>query len=151
MPPRLNILSGLRALSVQPKPLAQWPQQACLAAQTRRLTTNRYDSSESEQGFSDVLRAKMEAFGQAPKKSEEPKEPVLTENQKALRQLQMAAYGLETFDPEVHGHKFGVPVLPIAPDMNHKRRYDTVVDQMTKLLMRDGKLAKAQRVNSRPP
>jgi small subunit ribosomal protein S7 len=140
MPPRLNILPSFRALSIRSRPLAP----PCVAAQTRRLTSDTVDSSQLEANFSDVLRAKMHAFGQA---KEAPEAPVLSENEIALNQLQQAAYGLNTFDPEVHGHKFGVPALPIAPDMNHKRRYDTVVEQVTKLLMRHGKLAKAQRVS----
>ncbi|KAK0640883.1 ribosomal protein S7 domain-containing protein [Cercophora newfieldiana] len=143
MPPRLNILSGFRALSIQPRPLAQ----PCVAAQARRLlatdTTSNNASQIQDNNFNGVLRAKMEAFGQVPQ--EEPAPPAMSENEMALKQLQEAAYGLNTYDPEVHGHKFGVPALPIAPDMNHKRRYDTVVEQVTKLLMRDGKLAKAQR------
>jgi len=90
----------------------------------------------------------MEAFGQVKKDEDKPQkeeEDGLSENQKAIRQLELAAYGLDTFDVEVHGHKFGVPPMPLAKNLNHKRRYDTVVEQITKMLMKDGKLAKAQR------
>lgn len=44
------------------------------------------------------------------------------------------------------GHKFGLPDLPLPPGSNLRKRYDTLVDQVTKLLMRDGKLSVAQRV-----
>jgi small subunit ribosomal protein S7 len=44
------------------------------------------------------------------------------------------------------GHKFGLPDTPLARTDHFKRRYDPVVDQLTKALMRDGKLSAAQRV-----
>jgi hypothetical protein len=44
------------------------------------------------------------------------------------------------------GHKFGLPKAPLARTDHLKRRYDPVVDQLTKALMRHGKLATAQRV-----
>jgi small subunit ribosomal protein S7 len=140
----MNVLPSFRALSIRSRPLAQ----RCIAAQTRQLRTGNINSDTDN--FSDVLRSRMQAYGQQNPKEEgaekdKPAERRLTENEIALNQLQQAAYGLNPFDPEVHGHKFGVPALPIAPDMNHKRRYDTVVEQITKLLMKDGKLAKAQR------
>jgi small subunit ribosomal protein S7 len=147
----MNILPSFRALSIRSRPLAQ----RCIAAQIRQLRTGNINSDTDN--FSDVLRSRMQAYGQQnpgreepEEKQEKPAERRLTENEIALNQLQQAAYGLNPFDPEVHGHKFGVPALPIAPDMNHKRRYDTVVEQITKLLMKDGKLAKAQRVSSCP-
>ena len=51
------------------------------------------------------------------------------------------------------GHKFALPVKDVEewknwPITNHlRRRYDPVVDQVTKMLMRDGKLARAQKVS----
>jgi hypothetical protein len=44
------------------------------------------------------------------------------------------------------GHKFGLPEAPLARTDHLKRRYDPVVDQLTKKLMRSGKLSYAQRV-----
>ena len=43
-------------------------------------------------------------------------------------------------------HKFGLPKAPLARTDHLKRRYDPVVEQLTKVLMRHGKLATAQRV-----
>lgn len=43
------------------------------------------------------------------------------------------------------GLKFGMPA-PLPKTENHKRRYDPVVEQFTKLLMEDGKLSRAQKV-----
>ena len=47
---------------------------------------------------------------------------------------------------EVAGQKFGLPELPLKPNLNLKYRYEPVVKQVTNLLMRHGKLGKAQRV-----
>jgi hypothetical protein len=44
------------------------------------------------------------------------------------------------------GHKFGLPEAPLTRTDHFKRRYDPVVEQFTKALMRDGKLSAAQRV-----
>ncbi|OAP58217.1 hypothetical protein AYL99_07307 [Fonsecaea erecta] len=44
------------------------------------------------------------------------------------------------------GHKFGLPDLkPLGKAVNFKRRYDPVVEQVTRSLMRDGKLGRAQK------
>ena len=45
------------------------------------------------------------------------------------------------------GHKFALPdISKMARHDNFKKRYDPVVEQVTKSLMRHGKLAKAQNV-----
>lgn len=54
----------------------------------------------------------------------------------------MEEEGLE----EDEGHKFGLPALPLPPGSNLRKRYEPIVEQVTKLLMRDGKLSAAQRV-----
>jgi len=47
------------------------------------------------------------------------------------------------------GHKFPLPELPLAEDMHKDYRYGKVVDHVTNLLMRDGKLGVAQSNMSR--
>ena len=47
---------------------------------------------------------------------------------------------------ETTGHTFGLPGLPIGSRDHLKYRYDPVVQQVTMLLMKDGKLARAQSV-----
>jgi small subunit ribosomal protein S7 len=44
------------------------------------------------------------------------------------------------------GHKFGLPDMPLPRTEHFKRRYDPVVEQLTKSLMRHGKLSAAQKV-----
>lgn len=51
----------------------------------------------------------------------------------------------DVLDP---GHKFGLPDLPLPSNLHLKHRYDPAVEQVTKLLMRHGKLSIAQRVGS---
>lgn len=47
------------------------------------------------------------------------------------------------------GHKFPLPDVNDLPRLSHlKRRYDPVLDQLTKSLMRHGKLSVAQKVGS---
>ncbi|KAG5914609.1 hypothetical protein E4U42_000403 [Claviceps africana] len=43
------------------------------------------------------------------------------------------------------GHKFGLPKKPYPEGFNLKKRYHPVLEQVTRLLMRDGKLSVAQR------
>ncbi|RCI15956.1 hypothetical protein L249_2731 [Ophiocordyceps polyrhachis-furcata BCC 54312] len=47
--------------------------------------------------------------------------------------------------PEDPGHKYGLPEKPYPPNFHLKKRYHPVLDQITRLLMRDGKLSVAQR------
>lgn len=44
------------------------------------------------------------------------------------------------------GHKFGMPKRPWPEGFNMKKRYHPVLEQLTRLLMWDGKLSVAQRV-----
>lgn len=56
--------------------------------------------------------------------------------------------GLTSEDGGV-GYKFPLPTRPYPADFHAKRRYHPVLDQLTRLLMRDGKLSVAQRVSLR--
>ena len=49
------------------------------------------------------------------------------------------------------GAKWPIPALPLPPNANLKYRYDPVVQQVTNLLMKHGKLSVAQRVRSSVP
>lgn len=51
-----------------------------------------------------------------------------------------------SLDPsEKKDHKFPLPTLPLPPNSRVDHRYDTVVEQCTNLLMKDGKKSVAQR------
>ncbi|KAH8668152.1 ribosomal protein S7 domain-containing protein [Tricladium varicosporioides] len=66
-------------------------------------------------------------------------------NLMALGQMQNIAEGGHGTDPVDIGHKYGIPELPLPPNANLHHRYDPVVEQVTNLLMRHGKLSVAQR------
>lgn len=72
-----------------------------------------------------------------------------TPNEVALTQLELTALGLNTFDKGLSGLKFGEPDIPMGKlhetKFHMKHRYEEGIIQLTKLLMRDGKLSKAQR------
>lgn len=48
--------------------------------------------------------------------------------------------------PIPEGYKFEPPSMTLPRSENVKKRYDPLVEQFTKLLMRDGKLSHAQKV-----
>ena len=57
----------------------------------------------------------------------------------------------EPAEDQKEGHIFGLPELPLPNHSHLKHRYDPVVHQFTNLLMKDGKLSKAQRVRPSVP
>lgn len=74
----------------------------------------------------------------------------LTDKEKALQQLEMAAHGLDPFS-EYTGLKFQEPPMPTdkleLAQYHMRHRYEEGISQLTRLLMRDGKLSKAQGVS----
>lgn len=70
------------------------------------------------------------------------------DNLMALGQIEAISHGGEASDvtPEMVGHKFPLPELPLPPFSNRKERYDPIVDQVTNLMMKHGRLSAAQRV-----
>lgn len=68
----------------------------------------------------------------------------------ALQQLEMTAHGLDPFAKST-GYKFEEPPMPqgkLPMAQYHMRyRYEEGIAQLTRLLMRDGKLSKAQNVS----
>lgn len=77
-----------------------------------------------------------------------------TPEEQALSQLELTALGLNPFDKGLSGLKFGEPEIPMGKlhetKLHMKHRYEEGIIQLTKLLMRDGKLSKAQRVSGLP-
>lgn len=74
----------------------------------------------------------------------------MTEKELAMQQLEMAAHGLNPFT-EYTGLKFQEPPMPNAKmekgEYHMRHRYQEGITQLTRLLMRDGKLSKAQGVS----
>ncbi|KAK4242808.1 ribosomal protein S7 domain-containing protein [Achaetomium macrosporum] len=135
MPPRLNIWPACRALSIRTRAFAQAAQPGP-AAHSRGLADN--TTSRLPPSASGALPPSMLP-------ESEPPAYTSKENEAALNQLRMIEYGLSPLDSSVEGHKYGLPELPLPSQKHTKHRYDAVITQVTKLLMRDGKLAKAQR------
>jgi small subunit ribosomal protein S7 len=50
-------------------------------------------------------------------------------------------------DAAMSGVKFGMPKLPLPSNAHLKHRYDPIVEQVTTLLMWDGKLNAARKVS----
>ncbi|KAL0934303.1 mitochondrial 37S ribosomal protein uS7m [Colletotrichum truncatum] len=81
--------------------------------------------------------------------------PPTPANGDPLRQLEILAQGGIVSDlegaseldlqPAPVGHKFPLPNLPLPPQSHLKSRYHPVLDQVTNLMMRDGKKSLAQR------
>ena len=153
MPPRLNIWPACRALAVRAKPLNQLPPvRISIAARAQRCFSDHNSDTISRKSPDDLGALGLPAFGQTHTESAAPaqeleKAPEVDENQAALDYLQLVAYGIHPLDPAVEGHKFGLPELPLPSEKHAKHRYDEIVDQVTRLIMKDGKLAKAQRVS----
>jgi small subunit ribosomal protein S7 len=68
-------------------------------------------------------------------------------NAEALAKLEQAASGEDALDEAAL--KFGMPPLP-GRDDRLQNRYPSIIHQFTRLLMRDGKLSKAERVRLAP-
>jgi hypothetical protein len=60
--------------------------------------------------------------------------------------LELGRPSVRPGSPPGPGHKFPLPALPLPSKMHVKHRYDPILVQLTRLLMKDGKLSKAQRV-----
>ena len=84
-----------------------------------------------------------QTFFETPTQAQAEEEAALESEQRSLGTL-LAEEDLE----EEVTHKFGLPTLPLPPGSNLRKRYEPIVDQVTKLLMQDGKLSVAQRVRS---
>lgn len=159
MPPPLGGLrAAFRTLGLGTRPIVQKPLQPGRLSQLRAFADNTTPTEPPTIPGQDGVPVSGNFTKGDPKEEAEnagqgeqgiEKSEAETElNKLALDQLQMVAYGLNPFDPAQVGHKYGLPDLPIPGDMRMKRRYDPVIVQMTRLIMKDGKLSKAQRVRT---
>lgn len=115
-----------------------------------KKTPNPSTTSGGKRGFSTYARRQL-----APE-TESHVQPHTDYAFDAAGNLDAAAFGLERFDPRApaqpaaQGLKFDAPTMPMPRQAHLKHRYDPVVEQVTKLIMRDGKLSVAQRVRPAP-
>lgn len=67
-----------------------------------------------------------------------------------MRQLELMSKGQDPFTVEEHGHKFQMPTTEKVGGRHRKLqdRYEPILTQLTKLMMWDGKLSRAQRVGA---
>ncbi|KAL1865096.1 hypothetical protein VTK73DRAFT_5506 [Phialemonium thermophilum] len=155
MPPPAGLRTAVRALAIRSRPLVQCQRQprgvAIVSRGFAEDTTTGVPPRLPEKG-ADSLPPSMARSSQPPSSSPSPQtaegavaSSSSSRNEEALKQLEMVAYGLNPYDPQVEGHKYGLPDLPLHSQAHMKHRYHPVVAQVTNLLMRDGKLSKAQR------
>lgn len=151
MPPRLNLTASFRALSIRSRPAAQWiPARVAAVARTFADEAKPPSPPPSTNGQDAPIIPSSQPKGLSSDSQihEEANFVSSSINAEALGQLELVAHGLDPFEEGSPGHKFGLPTLPVPERMHMKHRYEPVVAQVTKLLMRDGKLSKAQRVSS---
>ena len=98
-------------------------------------------NEENEERAPGVIKEEMD-------KTQKAAENTSFANLLALGQMEAIASSGRASDVETPGHKFELPNLPLPSTSNLKHRYDPVVEQVTKLIMRHGKLSVAQRVGS---
>jgi hypothetical protein len=101
------------------------------------MNSKKSTTPSGSRSFSTSARSRLEAE-MTPAAADVPADIVQFQDTRAV--------GLEYPDAGF-GHKFSLPDLSkFAKTHNFKKRYDPVVDQVTKSLMRDGKLSRAQAV-----
>ncbi|KAK1774501.1 ribosomal protein S7 domain-containing protein [Copromyces sp. CBS 386.78] len=151
MPARLGLSAAFRSLSIRTNQLPQ-KQSIAAAVQARTYITDSATSSRLPPRVQQQQQHRTQPFSTETTPSTNsnngdlaPPVQVTPENASALSQLSEIAYGVKAADVSLEGHKYGLPTLPLPSELHHKYRYSEVVNHATKLLMKDGKLSKAQR------
>ncbi|ROW02991.1 hypothetical protein VMCG_05734 [Cytospora schulzeri] len=163
MPPSSSIWGACRSLSVRLRPQAQ-SQLSRVAASARQLTDGARPPPPNIPNIPGAVGGTIPGFnaGNIPPPMDRPlgaseegeireedvKMRTLTPNEEARMQLELTANGINPFDKKFTGLKFEEPEIPQGKlhetQFHMKHRYDEGIDQLTRLLMRDGKLSKAQ-------
>lgn len=162
MSSRLSIWGACRPLALRSRPHTHL-QQPSVAALARHYSENTTPPPQPPFAPSNMPPARGSTIPNIPDSMLRPSErpPIreedvqmrdLTERETAIQQLEMAAHGLDPF--KFTGYKFEEPPMPqdkLPLAKYHMRhRYEEGISQFTRLLMRDGKLSKAQRVGFLP-
>ncbi|KAJ0109940.1 hypothetical protein J7T55_014742 [Diaporthe amygdali] len=157
MPPTSNLWGACRSIAIRSRRPAQ-SQRPAITALARQLSTDPRVPRSS--GIPNIPGA---AEGATPGQSSDlpippSRGPIREEDvqmreptpvEEALAQLELTANGLNPFDKRSGGFKFETPEIPQGKlhetKFHMQHRYEEGIIQLTKLLMRDGKLSKAQR------
>lgn len=166
----LRILSTCRALAIRSRPLAARPARLQhLQPVTRPFasdtTTTQTPVDEADANASPIDRiddAMLENLLYGGRLSASQQDGALTDAQEeilyregsiltpqeaaAMSKKMTTTPSSELEDIENPGHKFPLPTIPYPEGINVKARYHPVLEQLSRLIMRDGKLAAAQRV-----
>ena len=151
MASKLSPWGACRSLTIRTRSILQHAERKATAApfhMARRGMADNTTSREPPSGSDGALPPSMAGKASAEQPHTSPRPEQFAPNwlnAEAIARLEQVAAGEDMYDNE-EGLKFGVlSQLPGKHD-HLQKRYPEVLDQVTKLLMRDGKLSKAQRV-----
>lgn len=154
MASRSNPWAASRSLVSRSRPRVQTQQPSIAAAFARRLASQPPASKEPTNNRSSIppippsMRPPVESPSDAQEGSAESRP--LSPQEAALAHLELNSEGINSF--EYTGLKFEEPPMPMAKlheaQYHMRYRYEEGISQITKLLMRHGKLSKAQNVQT---
>jgi small subunit ribosomal protein S7 len=98
-----------------------------------------------------VMKDKLKANGNAAPKGSRSYSTMTTQSGSGGLDMGLVDVQPATTLPQTPGLKFEMPSLPLPKDGHVKHRYDPVVEQVTNLLMQDGKKSVAQSVSFTSP
>ncbi|TKA61523.1 hypothetical protein B0A55_10901 [Friedmanniomyces simplex] len=136
--PVQEILAGDKEARKQAPQVMKDSIKAGTGAQNAKPATGRSFSTMARRRAADMTPGIDESAGLPPSM-------LPTADQRALYAQEQQPLAPQPVQEEKKGHKFPLPALPLPSNGNKDHRYDPVVDQITNLLMRDGKKAVAQR------
>jgi small subunit ribosomal protein S7 len=93
-----------------------------------------------------VMKDKLKATANAAPKGSRSYSTMMTQSGSSGLDMGLVDVPGASMLPQQAGLKFEMPTLPLPKDGHVKRRYDPVVEQVTNLLMQDGKKSVAQTV-----
>jgi small subunit ribosomal protein S7 len=153
MPPRLKQWSSLISLPVILRPPGALARLAA-PAQVRRIASDAHDREPGETAHEQQPREQPDAASDTSEVQGKAASPDTDADDAALSMigdvpgpLELDGKGVNVPEAPTIGHKFPLPALPLPSKMHVKHRYDPILVQLTRLLMKDGKLSKAQRVS----
>ncbi|KAH8763143.1 ribosomal protein S7 domain-containing protein [Diaporthe sp. PMI_573] len=154
MPPISNLWGACRSIAIRSRRPVCQSQRPAIAAIARQLSTDPRAPRSNEIPNIPGAKGGVASGLPTPPSSDNVREEdvqmrEMTPKEQALTRLELTALGLNPFDKGLSGLKFGEPDIPMGKlhetKLHMQHRYEEGILQFTKLLMRDGKLSKAQR------